>query len=107
MNRDFFYFRKIRNSAERSSKVLPNYFKSAIDNLLKDIFGEIGGLTTVDVLKFDEKKVRGILRCPELFYRKLRAALALGTHFQGILCRFIVHGASPCLLSLVETAVEF
>lgn len=79
------------------------YIKGSIEQSLHAVFGEIGGHTTVDVLKFDAKFRRAILRVPESFYVKLRAALTFVSTFQDIPCCFKVLSASPVLLSLLDT----
>lgn len=92
-----------RKLASEAENLLPVYVKGCIDQSLHRIFGEIGGHTTVDVLKFDVKQNRLILRVPEQFYVKLRAALTLIDSFQGIPCYFHVQSASPVLLALIDT----
>lgn len=103
----FFLFSFSRKLKEKPEKVLATFFKSSIEQSLSKIFGEIGGLTTVDLLKFDENRTRGILRVPEDFYVKLRAALTLINKFQDIPCYFKVNSASPVLLSLLDSFCEF
>lgn len=71
------------------------------------IFGEIGGLTTLDILKFDAVRARAIVRVPIDFYVKLRAAITLTGEFQDISCAFVVHKAAPLLLGLTESFLEF
>lgn len=88
--------------ASEAENLLPVYVKGCIEQSLHRVFGEIGGHTTVDVLKFDEKRHRLILRVRKEFYVKLRAALTLIDKFQGIPCYFYVQTTSPVLLSLVE-----
>lgn len=89
--------------ASEADNLLPVYVKGCIEQSLHRIFGEIGGHTTVDVLKFDEKRHRLILRVPEQFYVKLRAALTLIDQFQGIPCYFHVQSATRVLLALLDT----
>lgn len=84
-------------------QLLPVFLKGRIDQLLQTVFGEIGGRTTVDVLRFDAQERRAILRVPQVFYVKLRAALSLVPTFQDIPCCIKVHSASPVLLSLLDT----
>lgn len=86
---------------------MATFFKSSIEHSLLKIFGEIGGLTTIDLLKFDENRTRGILRVPEDFYVKLRASLTLINKFQDIPCYFKVNSVSPVLLSLLDSFCEF
>lgn len=77
--------------------------KGKIEQTLHTVFGEIGGQTTVDILKFNEKTGRSILRVPDTYYVKLRAALTLIATYQDIPCTVKVHSASPVLLSLLDT----
>lgn len=92
-----------RELDEQPDQLLPVFFKGRIEQVLQTVFGEIGGHTTVDVLKFNEKTRRSILRVPDNDYVKLRAALTLAATFQDIPCCFKVHSASPVLLSLLNT----
>lgn len=92
-----------RKLASEADNLLPVYVKGCIEQSLHRIFGEIGGHTTVDVLKFDANRRRFILRVPEQFYVKLRAALTLIEKFQGIPCYFHVQSASGVLLALLDT----
>lgn len=92
-----------RKLASEAENLLPVYVKGCIEQSLHRVFGEIGGHTTVDVLKFDEKHHRFILRVPEQFYVKLRAALTLIDKFQGIPCYFHVQSASSVLLALLDS----
>lgn len=92
-----------RNLASEPENFLPVYVKGCIEQSLARIFGEIGGQTTVDLLKFDAKRKRLILRIPDAFYVKLRAALTLIDTFQAISCCFHVNSVSSCLLALTDT----
>lgn len=92
-----------RELDQQPDQLLPVFFKGRIEQVLNTVFGEIGGHTTVDVLKFNEKTRRSILRVPDAYYVKLRAALTLVATFQDLPCCFKVHSASPVLLSLLNT----
>lgn len=92
-----------RKLESESSSVLPVFVKGSVEQSLHKIFGEIGGHTTVDLLKYDSKRQRAILRVPEFFYVKLRAALTLINSFQGVPCRFHVNSVSAVLLALLDT----
>ncbi|XP_053680448.1 ribonuclease P protein subunit p14 [Anopheles nili] len=93
--------------AEKPNQLSAIYVKGCIEKSLTTIFGEIGGQTEVDVLKFDQKRQRLILRVPKDFYVKLRAAITFIGEFQGVPCNFLVKKASPFLLTLVETHLQF
>lgn len=96
----FIVYRKLESKA---NSVLPVFVKGSIEQSLHKIFGEIGGHTTVDLLKFDEKRLRAIIRVPENFCVKLRAALTLINSFQGVPCRFHVNSVSAVLLALLDS----
>lgn len=83
--------------------LLPVFIKGRIEQSLQKIFGEIGGQTTVDILKFEEKRKRAVVRVPDQFYVKLRTALTLTDSYQGVPCHFHIHSASPVLISLLDT----
>ncbi|XP_053698108.1 ribonuclease P protein subunit p14-like [Sabethes cyaneus] len=104
---EFYYLDISLKLAAEPEQLLPVYFKSCLEQALVRIFGEIGGQTTVDILKFDTKQARAIIRVPTDFYVKLRSVISLIGQFQDIPCSFVVHKASPLLLGLVETNLEF
>lgn len=90
-----------RELDQQPDQLLPVFFKGRIEQVLNTVFGEIGGHITVDVLKFNVKTRRAILRVPDDHYVKLRSALTLVATFQDIPCCYKVHSASPVLLSLL------
>lgn len=100
---EFQFFLVHRKLAAEPENLLPVYVKGCIEQSLHRLFGEIGGLTTVDLLKLDAKRNRIILRVPEAFYVKLRTALTLIGSFQNIDCCFHVNSVSSCLLALIDT----
>lgn len=83
------------------------FIKGAIIKSLVEIFGEIGGQTEFELLKFDEARRKGILRVAVDFAIKLRIALTLIAEFQGISSIFQVHKSSNQLNSLIDTFIEF
>uniref|UniRef100_A0A182MUI7 Uncharacterized protein n=1 Tax=Anopheles culicifacies TaxID=139723 RepID=A0A182MUI7_9DIPT len=93
--------------ARKPNQLSALYIKGSIDHSLVKIFGDIGGQTEVDLLKFDEQRRRIILRVPKEFYVKLRAAITCIGDFQGVPCNFQVKKVSPLLLTLVETHLDF
>ena len=96
-------FRKVKDTKVEIAEI---YFLGSILQSLKKIFGEIGGHTTVDLLKYEHNKNRGIIRVPSDYYVKLRTAITLTGQFQDTPCAFIVHKASPILLSLVASTFD-
>lgn len=103
----YFYLDVSLKLSQNIESVLPIFVKGSIEDSLRKTFGEIGGLTTLDILKFDRDSCRGIFRVPERDYVKTRAALTLISRFQDIPCHFRVNAASPVLLSLVGSFIEF
>lgn len=89
--------------AAEPNSLLPVFVKGSIEQTLHKIFGEIGGQTAIDVLKFDDKRRRIILRVPEKDYVKVRSALTLIEKFQNIPCYFYVHSATAVLIALNDT----
>lgn len=75
------------------------YLKKNILEAVRQLFGKEGAKATIDVLKFIPAERRFVLRCPSDSYVRLRAALTLATRYEGASCVYIVHRASPNLLS--------
>lgn len=85
----YIYFSVCRKLSEDSSAVItPVYFQGSIESSLAEFFGEIGGQTELELVKFDVGQKRGILRVPEAFSTKTRAAITLIGYFQDIPCHF-------------------
>lgn len=89
--------------SEKTDSVHPIFIKGGIEQSLRSVFGEIGGQTKVDILKFDRKNYRGIIRIPAKYYVKTRAAVTLISQFQDINCHFKVNAASQVLFSLIDS----
>lgn len=98
------FFRKF---AKEPEDISPIFIKGALITSLNTVFGEIGGFAEVDLLKFDEKRRRGIVRILADYEIKLRTALTLIREFQGIPSSFQVHKVGYQLPSLIETFIEF
>lgn len=88
---------------KKPEQFLATYVKGRIEQNLHSIFGEIGGHTTIDLIKFDQNNRRFILRVPERDYVKLRATLTLSSVYQSISCCFRVNSVSPVLLTLLAS----
>ncbi|KAK6175871.1 hypothetical protein SNE40_014248 [Patella caerulea] len=80
---------------------------------MKQLFGEVGASTCVDVLKFDEKNKWSIVRVDSRSLIKLRSALTLYSSFLDSQkpCAFRVHQVSQHLMTLAANSrvesVEF
>ena len=99
-----FFCRKLKSEPSEIPQI---FIKGALIKSLVAIFGEIGGQTDFEVLKFDEYRRKGILKVPTNFAVKLRIALTLIADFQGIPSIFQVHKSSNQLNSLIDTFIEF
>jgi len=88
--------------AEEVESFSPLFFKGSIEQSLKYNFGEIGGNTTVDIVKFDKERKQAIIRVPENYYVKTRASITLISKFQGVPCHFQVNSASPIITSFLN-----
>lgn len=77
------------------------YFKKNIVTAVTDLFGEVGASVTIDILKYDSKTRRAILRVPANKYKKLHASLILCHIYEvNTWCCYKINKASPLLLSL-------
>jgi len=88
------------------TELIPAFVKGAIIKSLTTVFGELGGQTELDLLTFDETKLKGILRVPSNFEVKTRAALAFINSFQGVPAIFQVTHSSNQLPFLTDSFVE-
>lgn len=90
-----------RKLKEDSSAVLtPAYFQGSIERSLAEFFGEIGGQTELELLKFDCAQKRGIFKVPKEFSSKTKAAITLIGRFQDIPCHFAIVKTSDKPLEL-------
>lgn len=88
--------------AREPEDTLSVFIKGAVISSLSAIFGEIGGFTEVNLLKFDENRKRGIIKTSSDYEIKLRTALTLIKDYQGIPASFQVHQVSYQLPALIE-----
>ncbi|EFN75731.1 Ribonuclease P protein subunit p14, partial [Harpegnathos saltator] len=75
--------------------------KKNILQAVRQLFGEEGAKSTIDILKFTPATRRFILRCLSEDYVRLRAALTVASKYEGQTCVYTVHRASPNLLSFI------
>ncbi|CAH1364860.1 unnamed protein product, partial [Tenebrio molitor] len=81
-------------------EITPDYFKNNIVVAITRLFGESTACVDIDVLKYNSRSKRAILRVPADHYVKIRSSLTLCGKYQGDSCAYIVHKASPLLLNL-------
>lgn len=91
---------------EEPEDLLPAFVIGAIIKSLTSVFGEIGGQTELDLLTFDEKRRKGILRVPSDFEVKLRAALSLISEFQKVPAYFQVNQVTNQLPAVTESFLQ-
>ncbi|KAK0182501.1 hypothetical protein PV327_000637 [Microctonus hyperodae] len=88
-----------RNPSRQISAV---FFKKHLMQSLKQLFGELGADTTVDILKYDSSSRKFILRCKSKDYVKLRSALTLASTYEEDTCIYIIHKASASPFGLLS-----
>lgn len=94
-------FAPCRKLKEDSSAVItPAYFQGSIESSLTEFFGEIGGQTELELLKFDSQQKRGILKVPQAFSTQTKAAITLIGYYQSIPCHFQILKTSTQPLDL-------
>ncbi|KAH8417900.1 hypothetical protein KR222_007857, partial [Zaprionus bogoriensis] len=90
-----FCFRICRKFRDFDSVVFtPIYFRGCVQNSLERFFGEIGGKTTLQIIKFCVQQRRVVFRVPEEFFERVRAAITLIGYFQEVPCHFKVLNTS-------------
>lgn len=79
-----------------------NKFKYAISLAMKKLYGEMGYITSIDVLKYKEKDRRAYIRIPASELVKVWSSLSLFSTYDGLDCMFRVYKVTPvlCCLSL-------
>ena len=82
--------------------VTVTYFKMQVLNAMKQMFGEFGAASPIDIMKFSPLSARAILRCPASSYVKLRGSLTLTST-----CVFKIHKTSPILISLLSNSRSY
>ncbi|XP_034249613.1 ribonuclease P protein subunit p14-like isoform X2 [Thrips palmi] len=105
---DFFYLDVSLNFDNKTDVQVDDIcFKNYINSAIRDLHGDFGLGVNVDLLKYEEDKRRGIIRCPARDYVKIRGALTFCGKLDGKFCRFLVHQSSGLLLSLQANSRTF
>ncbi|XP_017967292.1 uncharacterized protein LOC108659070 [Drosophila navojoa] len=71
-------------------ELTPIYFRGCVLNSLEKFFGEIGGKTSLDIVKFSVEQRRVVFRVPEEFYKRTHTVITLIGHYQEVPCHFQV-----------------
>ncbi|XP_065360758.1 uncharacterized protein LOC135954503 [Calliphora vicina] len=88
MNNYYYLDVELKLREDSTAVITPAYFQGSIESSLTEFFGEIGGQTELELVKFDINQKRGILKVPEAFSTKTKAAITLIGYFQEIPCHF-------------------
>ncbi|XP_066601538.1 ribonuclease P protein subunit p14 [Prorops nasuta] len=88
-------------------KVALIFLKKNIIQAVKILFGEERAKSVVDILRYNSAERRFILRCGSDNYVQLRAALTAAIEYENEPCIYIVHRASPNLLSLTADSRSY
>ncbi|RDD45172.1 Ribonuclease P protein subunit p14 [Trichoplax sp. H2] len=98
---EFFYLKVKLEFTDRSVTVDDEKgFKSIIISCLQSVYGEIGSIMTVDVLKYDQSKLEAILRTKSRDAVKVWSSLTLTGTYGDYECAFRILQVSPYLMSL-------
>jgi len=97
--------RKLRDPD--SVTLTPVFLCGCILNSLASIFGEIGGQTALEIVKFSSSQKRSIFRVPEAFLERVRIAISLIGYYQEEPCHFQVLSTSRKPLDFEEPDAEF
>ncbi|XP_071815481.1 ribonuclease P protein subunit p14-like [Apostichopus japonicus] len=82
-------------------------FKNLIVKALKGLHGDVGGSIAVDIIRFEKKSLKSILRVPSIGLVKVWSALTLYSSHNDKPCHFKVSKVSPHLPSLSVNSRDF
>ncbi|XP_053324994.1 ribonuclease P protein subunit p14 [Spea bombifrons] len=106
-NTSEFHYMKIQAKfQDERTKLNPAQFKQLIISALKTLHGEVGSSFPLDLLRYDEKTLCGILRVSSSGLVKLWTSLTLLGHYQNQECAVRVIQTSPFLLALAGNSRE-
>ncbi|XP_034115339.1 ribonuclease P protein subunit p14-like [Drosophila albomicans] len=80
----------------------PVFFRGCVQNSLERFFGQIGGDTTLEIIKFSAEQQRVVFRVPEEFYERTRASITLIGQYQEVPCHFRVLKTSKTPLDFIK-----
>nr|XP_012150064.1 PREDICTED: ribonuclease P protein subunit p14 [Megachile rotundata] len=83
------------------------YLKKNILQSVRQLFGEEGTKYTIDILKYNQKERRFVLRCTDDCYVRLRASLTIAEKYEGEPCTYVIHRASHNLLSFTADSRNY
>ncbi|XP_074140359.1 ribonuclease P protein subunit p14 isoform X2 [Sminthopsis crassicaudata] len=104
---EYHYMKVQLEFQEHGFRLTDAQFKQLIVLALRDLFGEVGAALPFDVLTFEEKTLKAILRVCSSGLVKLWSSLTLLGSYQNKICAFRVMQVSPFLLALSGNSREF
>ncbi|XP_032593186.1 uncharacterized protein LOC116805433 [Drosophila grimshawi] len=84
----------------------PIYFRGSVLGSLEGFFGEIGGKTSLDIIRFSKEQRRVVFRVPEEFAERTHTAITLIGHYQEVPCHFRVLKSSKKPLDFQKLTSE-
>lgn len=92
---------------EPDEPITATLLKTQLTLAVKQFLGTEGASSRVDVLKYNSKTKRFVLRCCSDNYVRLRAALTVANSFKGEPCNYNIHKVSTNLLTLTVNSRTF
>lgn len=102
-NLSFTFFRVLE---EKDREISQAFFDKHISQSICQLFGEVASAQPIDVLKFNPKTTRAIIRVLNDNYVKVRASLSLAGAYEENSCTYCVHKASRHLIALTANSKE-
>ncbi|XP_022210971.2 uncharacterized protein LOC111066562 [Drosophila obscura] len=104
---DYYYFDvKLKLRYPEAVLFTPINFRGCVLSALESFFGDLGGKTSMDIVKFSTKHHRIIFRVPEEFFERTLTALSLIGHYQEVPCHFQVIDTSKTALDFDKDNAE-
>lgn len=103
---EYHYMKVCLEFQERGVGLNAAQFKQLLVSALKDLFGEVGAASPVDVLTYEEKTLLAVLRVRSSDLVKLWSSLTMLGSYRSRKCAFRVMQVSPFLLALSGNSRE-
>lgn len=97
---NFVIFRKSRDF--ESIEFTPSFFRGCVLNHIERFFGEIGGQTSLEIIRFSVSQRRCVFRVPKQFSERTRATIALIGRYQDVPCHIRVLNTSDKPLDFIK-----
>ncbi|XP_002713450.3 ribonuclease P protein subunit p14 [Oryctolagus cuniculus] len=103
---DYHYMKVCLEFEEHGIGLNAAQFKQLLVSALQELFGEVGAALPFDVLTYEEKTLKAILRVCNSGFVKLWSSLTMLGSYKGNKCAFRVIQVSPFLLALSGNSRE-